>query len=64
MILNQNLNERMTAHADHEHLQDLYTESKCCRAWLESLPIEDNLRDYLVKPVAAAEKKIFGFARS
>jgi hypothetical protein len=47
----------MTAHADHEHLQDLYTESKCCRAWLESLPIEDNLRDYLVKPVAAAEKK-------
>jgi hypothetical protein len=57
MILNQNFNGTMIAHADHEHLQDLYTESKCCREWLDRLPIEENLRDYLVEPVAAAELK-------
>ena len=55
MILNQNLYETLTTQADHEHLKDLYTESKCCREWLDRLPIEDELRDYLVEPIAAAE---------
>jgi len=57
MMLNPNLNEKMNTHADHEHLKNLYTESKCCREWLERLPLEENLRVYLAEPVTAAELK-------
>ena len=55
MISQKYLNEIKNAGAGCNNLMDVYAEAKCYRDRLEALPIEEELRDYLVEPIAAAE---------
>jgi len=55
MIYQQYITEIKRAYAVHEDLNELYSDAKSHREWLEALQIDEKLRSSLVEPISAVE---------
>jgi len=55
MIYQQYITEIKRAYAGHEDLNELYSDAKSHREWLEALQIDGKLRSSLVEPISAVE---------
>ena len=56
MIYQQYTTAVKEAYAGDGSVEELYSQAKSCREWLDSLRIDAKLRGSLVEPVAAIEE--------